>query len=174
MPSWVTGERLLSRLLIRQAHIGDLPRIVELLQELSLGDGVQREDPADLRPYEQALRDIDANPYQQVLVADYDHQVVGCVSLTVVPNLSYRGRPYLLIESMVVDPALRGKGIGRALVQRCIEEARAAGCFRLQLTSNRARRDAHRFYRRLGFVHSHHGYKLYLNDRDRPLDVAPS
>lgn len=171
MPSWITGEPVFGRLLIRPAHVGDLPRIVELLQALSLSDGARREDPADLAPYERALREIDANPYQQVLVADYDHRVVGCVSLTVVPNLSYRGRPYLLIESMVVDAALRGKGIGRALVERCIEEARAAGCFRLQLTSNRAREDAHRFYQRLGFVHSHHGYKLYLDHRDRPLDV---
>ncbi len=173
MPSWITGERPLGRLLIRPAHIGDLPRIVELLQQLSLG-AVSREDPSDLAPYERAFRDIDAGPHQQVLVADYDYRVAGCVSLTVVPNLSYRGRPYLLVESMVVDDDLRGKGIGRALVERCIEEAKEAGCFRLQLTSNRARDDAHRFWERAGFVHSHNGYKLYLDPGDRPLDRPSS
>ncbi len=173
MPSWVTGERPLGPLVIRPAHAGDLPRIVELLQSLSLADRL-REDPSDLQPYRAALARIEASPHQQVLVADWDHRLVGCVSLTVVPNLSYRGRPYLLLESMVVEEEMRGKGIGRALLERCVEEARAAGCFRLQLTSNRARDDAHRFWEAAGFVHSHNGYKLYLDGSDGPLDVPPA
>jgi GNAT superfamily N-acetyltransferase len=80
-----------------------------------------------------------------------------------VPNLSHVGRPYALVEDVVVDAAMRGQGYGEALMQRAIELARAGGCYKLALTSNKARADAHRFYQRLGFKATHEGFRIDLS-----------
>jgi GNAT superfamily N-acetyltransferase len=146
---------------IRDATPADLVRIVELLQQLSLSSEVRERDPRD-RAYAQALADITAVPHNRVLVAEVDGDIVGTAELFVRPNLSHGGRPVAEIESVVVDERCRGRGIGEALVRFCIDAARTAGCFRVQLTSNATRKDAHRFYERLGFNPSHTGFKLKL------------
>jgi GNAT superfamily N-acetyltransferase len=78
-------------------------------------------------------------------------------------HLHRRGGLCAEIESVHVHPDHRGVDIGSTLVADAVERARAMGCYRVQLTSNRAREDAHRFYERLGFVPSHVGYKLFLS-----------
>lgn len=148
---------------IRDATEADLPRIVDLLQQESLGDE-RREDPGPPLPeaYTRAFRDIASDPRQRLLVAEVEGTVVGTFVFIIIPNLSYRGRPVAQVENVVVDEPWRGRGVGEAMMRWAIDEARRAGCFRVQLTSNKARRDAHRFYRRLGFVASHEGFKLLL------------
>lgn len=152
---------------IRDATEADLPRVVELLQQESLG-GERREDPGPPLPdaYRRAFRDIASDPRQRLLVAEVDGSVVGTFAFIVIPNLSHRGRPVAEVENVVVDEPWRGRGIGEVMMRWAIEEAIRAGCFRIQLTSNKARKDAHRFYRRLGFVSSHEGFKLYLHSRE--------
>lgn len=148
---------------VRDAAEADLPRIVELLQQESLGDE-RREDPGPPLPeaYVRAFRQIAADPRQRLLVAEAGGSVVGTFVFIVLPNLSYRGRPVAQVENVVVDEPWRGRGVGEAMMRWAIDEARKAGCFRIQLTSNKARKDAHRFYERLGFVATHEGFKLYL------------
>jgi GNAT superfamily N-acetyltransferase len=148
---------------IRDATEADLPRIVELLQQESL-DGEQREDPGPPLPdsYVRAFREVLSDPRQRLLVAEADGTVVGTFVFIVIPNLSYRGRPVAQVENVVVDEPWRGRGIGEAMMRWAIDQARRQGCFRVQLTSNKARKDAHRFYQRLGFVASHEGFKLTL------------
>ncbi len=149
---------------IRDATAADLPRIVDLLQQESLGDE-RREDPGPplSDAYVRAFEAIEADPRQRLLVAEVDGAVVGTFVFIVIPNLSYRGRPVAQVENVVVDEPWRGRGVGEAMMRWAIEEARRAGCFRVQLTSNKARKDAHRFYERLGFVATHEGFKLYLS-----------
>lgn len=158
------GVTLADRVRIRDATATDLPRIVELLQQESLGDE-RREEPGPPLPdaYARAFQAIEADPRQRLLVAEVDGTVVGTFAFIVIPNLSYRGRPVAQVENVVVDEPWRGKGVGEAMMRWAIEEAGRAGCFRVQLTSNKARRDAHRFYERLGFVATHEGFKLYLS-----------
>lgn len=148
---------------VRDAAEADLPRIVELLQQESLGDE-RREDPGPPLPeaYVRAFRQIAADPRQRLLIAEAGGSVVGTFVFIVLPNLSYRGRPVAQVENVVVDEPWRGRGVGEAMMRWAIDEARKAGCFRIQLTSNKARKDAHRFYERLGFVATHEGFKLYL------------
>lgn len=148
---------------VRDAAEADLPRIVELLQQESLGDE-RREDPGPPLPeaYVRAFRQIAADPRQRLLVAEAGGSVVGTFVFIVLPNLSYRGRPVAQVENVVVDEPWRGRGVGEAMMRWAIDEAQKAGCFRIQLTSNKARKDAHRFYERLGFVATHEGFKLYL------------
>ncbi|HXF50230.1 MAG TPA: GNAT family N-acetyltransferase [Dehalococcoidia bacterium] len=149
---------------IRDATAADLPCIVDLLQQESLGDE-RREDPGPPLPdaYVRAFEAIEADPRQRLLVAEVGGEVVGTFVFIVIPNLSYRGRPVAQVENVVVDEPWRGRGVGEAMMRWAIEEARRAGCFRVQLTSNKARKDAHRFYERLGFVATHEGFKLYLS-----------
>ena len=147
---------------IRSATRDDLPRLVELLAQLSLDE--PREELGSPRPpaYDAALEEILADARQTLLVAEADGAVVGMACYIRVPNLSHVGRPYGLVEDVVVDAAMRGQGCGEALMQRAIELARAGGCYKLALTSNKARTDAHRLYQRLGFKATHEGFRIDL------------
>jgi GNAT superfamily N-acetyltransferase len=116
----------------------------------------------DIALYRSALHEIE-NGTGAVLVAQLGEEVVGVCQLIVFRHLQRRGGLCAEIESVHVHTDHRGAGIGSTLVAEAIDRARALGCYRVQLTSNRAREDAHRFYERLGFVPSHVGYKLFLS-----------
>ncbi|MCH8064552.1 MAG: GNAT family N-acetyltransferase [Chloroflexi bacterium] len=145
---------------MRDAHEADLPRIVELLAQLSLD--APREWPDEPLPasYLAAFEEIVADRRQRLLVVEAQGRIVGSAALIIVPNLSRQGRPYAIIENIVIDTDARGVGHGEALVRYAIEEARKAGCYKLSLTSNKRRPDAHRFYERLGFQATHEGYRV--------------
>lgn len=120
-----------------------------------------KEDPADLRPYRSALAEAKRAP-SDVLVAEVHHVVVGVAQFIVFRHIQYHGALCAELESVHVRADQRGHGVGKVLVNAAIERARALGCHRIQLTSNLARTDAHRFWERMGFVPSHVGYKLPL------------
>lgn len=145
---------------IRRATPEDLPRIVELLQQLSLD--APREEVASPLPdaYRRAFEEVAADWRQQLLVAEAEGRIVATLTLVVVPNLSYRGRPWAVIENIVVDAGERGSGYGETLMRHAVEEARRAGCYRVSLTCNKRRAEARRFYERLGFVATHEGYRI--------------
>jgi GNAT superfamily N-acetyltransferase len=155
-------EQMTRRLTIRRAAETDLPRIVELLSQLALDD--DRDSPVDPLPedYRAAFIQVQADPRQRLLVADVGGRVMATATLGIVPNLSYRGRPWAFVEGLVVDSSARGKGYGEALVRYAIEEARRAGCYKVSLTSNKRRSEAHRFYEKLGFVATHEGFRILL------------
>lgn len=149
-------------LTIREATADDLPAIVAMLADDPLGQ--TREDtslPLDPR-YTAAFEQVDASPHQHQLVACHDGQVVGCLHLTLIPGVARLGTWRAQIEAVRVAGSARGAGLGEQLIRHAIDRARAAGCRLVQLTSDKARADAHRFYERLGFVASHVGYKLSL------------
>ncbi len=148
--------------IVRTAVAADLARIVELLAQLSLG-----EEREDLRPplpeaYARAFAEIEADSRQALLVVEADGRVEGTLVVTVVPNLSHAGRPYAIVEDVVVDAALRGSGYGRLLMLEAIEIAWWADCYKVALTSNKVRLDAHRFYEGLGMTATHEGFRLEL------------
>jgi len=153
---------------LRFARPSDVPAIVGLLADDPLGRS--RETVADPLPaaYWQAFDDIAAQNGNHLLVAERagaaPREVVGCLQLTIIPGLSRRGMKRGLIEAVRVGAAYRGLGVGERLVRHAIEISRAAGCGLVQLTSDSARADAHRFYERLGFVASHVGMKLTLDE----------
>jgi GNAT superfamily N-acetyltransferase len=151
--------RPVDRAAVRDAVEADLPRVVELLQQMSLDS--PREDTSSpiKEAYVEAFRRIEADPSLRLLVIEVDGRVLGTASFILVPNLSYRGRPHAIVENVVVDEAERGRGLGEQLVRYCLEEARRAGCTRLSLASNRQRTRAHAFYERLGFKQSRLGFK---------------
>lgn len=145
---------------IRTARVDDAPVLAGLLAGGSIR---ANEDPADPAPYRAALEEMDRTPGNEVVVAEVGGRVVGTCQLLVFRHLQERGGRCAEIESMHVEEAMRGSGVGSVLLQAVIERARAAGCYRIQLTSNKLRPDAHRFYTRHGFTASHEGFKLYLD-----------
>ncbi len=145
-----------------RARAEDLPAIVAMLADDALGRAREAPDlPLDAR-YAVAFEAIDADANQLLLIAECNGVVAGCLQISFIPGLSRTGAWRALIESVRVSSALRGHGIGRQLVEFAIDEASRRGCRLVQLTTDRSRTDAHRFYERLGFVASHVGMKLEL------------
>ena len=146
----------------RPARREDLPAVVALLADDPLGR--QRETPGEpLDPaYGAAFDAMQRQSGSSLIVADDAGTIVGCVQLLILPGLSHRGMVRAQIEGVRVGAGKRGQGLGEALIRHAVERAREAGCGMVQLTSNLSREDAHRFYARLGFVHSHAGMKLDL------------
>ncbi|TWD81786.1 ribosomal protein S18 acetylase RimI-like enzyme [Kribbella amoyensis] len=146
---------------IRTATRADLPGIVAMIADDQLG--AARESLDDLTPYERAFAEIDADPNNLLVVADRNGELVGTLQLTIIPGLSRQGSSRGLIEAVRVSAAARGTGLGTTLIRWAIEESRSRGCSLVQLTSDKTRTEAHRFYERLGFVSSHEGFKLKLS-----------
>jgi len=155
----------MSDLTFRRARRDDIAAIVAMLADDPLG--AARETPNDLAPYETAFALVDANPNQELVVAERDGQVVGTAHLSFMAGLSHRGMWRAEIEAVRVRTDQRNGGIGRALIQHCIDLAQERGCGLVQLTSNVQRADARRFYERLGFTASHTGFKLNLPSPDQ-------
>ncbi|MEU2876028.1 GNAT family N-acetyltransferase [Streptomyces sp. NPDC007070] len=145
---------------IRAAVADDVPAIVGMLADDPLG--AQRESPDDLTPYLAALEHLAADPNQRLVVAVREGRIVGTLQLTFIPGLSRRGATRSIIEAVRIHADERGGGLGTRLIEWAIEKSRGAGCQLVQLTSDRSRTDAHRFYERLGFEASHVGFKLTL------------
>ncbi|MEW2287983.1 GNAT family N-acetyltransferase [Streptomyces sp. NPDC047841] len=145
---------------IRAATADDLPAIVAMLADDPLG--VQRESPDDLTPYRNALERLSADPHQHVVVAVREGRVIGTLQLTIIPGLSHKGATRALIEAVRIHADERGSGLGSRLIEWAIDTSRQLGCQMVQLTSDKTRTDAHRFYERLGFTASHEGFKLRL------------
>jgi ribosomal protein S18 acetylase RimI-like enzyme len=150
----------MSTIQFRPATRDDIVAIVALLVDDELG--AKREDPSDLAPYRAAFDAIEANPMHELIVATRDGAVVGCCQLTILHNLSRRGSTRALLEAVRVAGTMRGQRVGEQLVQHAIARAKARGAVMLQLTSDKRRDKAIRFYERLGFVASHEGMKLVL------------
>ncbi len=152
-----------SPVVLRRARAADLPAIVDLIAADQLGaarDGIRT--PADLAAYQQAFRGIDADPAQLLIVAESGPDIVATMQLSFIPGLSRRGALRAQIEAVRVREAYRSRGLGAAILGWAIDEARLRGCALVQLTTDKSRTSAHRFYERLGFVASHEGMKLAL------------
>ncbi|MGW0497925.1 GNAT family N-acetyltransferase [Streptomyces sp. NPDC003007] len=145
---------------IRAAVADDVQAIVTMLADDALG--AQRESPDDLTPYLAALERLSADPNQHLVVAVRGGRVVGTLQLTIIPGLSRRGATRSIVEGVRIHVNERGSGLGTQLIEWAVDESRNQGCQLVQLTSDKSRADAHRFYERLGFTASHTGFKLQL------------
>ncbi|MEU1680344.1 GNAT family N-acetyltransferase [Micromonospora zamorensis] len=144
----------------REAVRGDLPAVIALLADDVLGKA--RDFTEVDEAYERAFADISADPRNQLIVAEQDTELVGCLQITYIPGLGRHGAERSLIESVRVRSDRRGQGLGRELMTWAVDQARQRGCALVQLTTDKTREDAHRFYLSLGFVASHEGMKLAL------------
>jgi GNAT superfamily N-acetyltransferase len=149
-------------ILIRPATQADLPGIVHVFMG---DDGSPKGDlwSDETKPlYEAAFASIAADGNQHLLVVEKDGAVIGTCQVTLIPGLVARGRLRAKLESVHVRPEWRGHGIGERLVRHAIALAKAKGAGIVELSSNKVRLAAHRFYERLGFSQSHEGFKLEI------------
>ncbi|MBV1853934.1 GNAT family N-acetyltransferase [Catellatospora tritici] len=148
-------------MIFREGTRADLPAVIGLLADDVLGKARDFAEVDDA--YERAFAAIDADPRNQLIVADDAGEIVGCFQITYIPGLGRHGAERSLIEAVRVRSDRRGQGLGALMMRWAIDQARARGCAMVQLTTDKSRHDAHRFYERLGFVASHEGMKLSLN-----------
>jgi GNAT superfamily N-acetyltransferase len=144
----------------RRARRGDVPAIVALLRDDALGS--EREG-AGLEDYYAAFDAIADEGGNTLIVGEDRGRIVATYQLTFITGLSLRATRRAQVESVRVAADLRGQGIGAAMIADAEARARAAGCALMQLTMNADRRDAKRFYERLGFKPSHVGFKRSLH-----------
>ncbi|MDR6686298.1 GNAT superfamily N-acetyltransferase [Arthrobacter sp. 1088] len=159
-PALMTADVGSGTFSLRRATKADLPRILALLIDDQLG--AARENPDDLVPYELAFDAIDGDPAHLLVVGELNGDVVATFQLSYLPGLSRKGSWRAQIEAVRVSEVLRGQGVGALMIQWAIDQARDRGCSLVQLTTDKSRVAAHRFYERLGFVASHEGMKLTL------------
>ncbi|MBW4721366.1 GNAT family N-acetyltransferase [Saccharothrix obliqua] len=145
---------------IRRATEADLPAILALLADDQLG--ATRESPDDLAPYRAAFAAIDADASELLVVAERGGEVVGTLQVSFLPGLSRKGSLRAQVEGVRVARGVRGEGLGETMMRWVLDEARSRGCTLVQLTTDKRRTDAHRFYEKLGFTATHEGYKLPL------------
>ncbi|HEU5030792.1 MAG TPA: GNAT family N-acetyltransferase [Spirillospora sp.] len=146
----------------REATVDDLPQIVRLLADDPLG--ATRETLAEEIPeaYFTAFTAIAKDPNNHLVVADVAGTVAGTLQLTYIPGLTYTGGERAQIEGVRVAADERGRGLGQTMITWAIDQARARGCRVVQLTTDRQRPDAIRFYQKIGFRPSHMGMKYHL------------
>jgi GNAT superfamily N-acetyltransferase len=152
-------------IVIRRARRDDVARIAALIM---LGAPTQTMSPAEIEAesahhdYLDAFAQIEASAHNALFVAEQAGAVMGTFQVTLIPGLVARGRLRAKFESVHVAPEHRGQGIGAIMIAHALAFARESGAGMAELTSNKSRTDAHRFYVRLGFEQSHEGFKMVL------------
>lgn len=154
----------MSTLTFRTATKADLPAVVALLADDELAENREKAsaEAGVVEEYSSAFEAMEGEHYNHMLLAESDGRIAGALQLVFVPGLSRRGAKRAIIESVRVTADLRGQNVGTALMKEAIRLARESGCSLVQLTSDTRRSRAHLFYRRLGFVQSHFGFKKEL------------
>jgi GNAT superfamily N-acetyltransferase len=156
------SEMCTGSVLFRRAAPEDLPTIVALLADDPIGRAREELGPQLDNRYREAFAAIERDPNQLLAVAERSGHVIGVLQLSFIPGLTRRGMWRGQIEGVRVAAGERGSGTGRAMLEWAVEECRRRGCGLVQLTSDKRRADAHRFYESLGFEATHQGYKLSL------------
>ena len=146
----------------RQARIGDLDWIVEMLANDPLGSQRERYEQPLPEGYQQAFAAIDTDPNNELIVACVNGEVVGVQQITFTPYLTHQGSWRATIEGVRISASVRGKGIGSEMIRWAIQRAKERGCHLVQLTTDKKRTDALRFYEQLGFEATHEGLKMRL------------
>ena len=157
-------EATISKFLLkfRFASHNDVSTIIKMLSDDPLGAKRERfEDPLP-KTYYKAFNFINDDPNNELVVATIDKDVAGFMQITFIPYLTYQGRWRALIEGVRVNKAYRNRGIGKQLFQWAIQRAKHRNCHLIQLTTDKKRPDAIRFYESLGFAPSHEGMKLHF------------
>jgi GNAT superfamily N-acetyltransferase len=159
------------RVIFRDARREDVPVIVAMLADDFLGAGREASRAGDAgdgaaeeldEAYWTAFDQIEADPRNRLIVAESDGRVAGTLQLTLLPGLSRHGMLRAQIEAVRIAAWTRGQGVGRQMITWAVAEARGNGCGIVQLTSDKRRADAIRFYESLGFEPTHEGLKLHL------------
>ena len=141
---------------IRKATKNDLPDILNLYLQAGFDD----QETLDLSSAEKILEQMHHYPCYDVYVAIQDEKVIGTFTLLIMNNLAHQGAPSGIVEDVVVSSDCRGQGVGKQMMAYAMKECQKAECYKLSLSSNIKREDAHHFYEKIGF--EKHGYSYLV------------
>ena len=144
----------MSKFAIREARDEDMECILTLYRDGEIGEE-EFFTPKEARAQLEAFRNY---PSYRAFVAEFEGEIVGTYELLIMDNLRRRGRKSAIVEDVAVRKQHQRRGIGRAMMQHAMQQAKDAGCYKLVLSSNLNRVDAHAFYEALGF--EKHGYSF--------------
>jgi len=146
--------------LVRRARETDLPALAALYHELDL-QGFTHE--ASARAMRKPFRLLARDRNHHLLIAEHRGEAVGTLHVLIFRHLGHGSRPAAIVENVVVRSGFRSQGVGEQLLDAACQIATAERCYKIALTSNRQRRRAHRFYKRLGWRRTHFGYSIYFD-----------
>ncbi|WP_094604131.1 hypothetical protein SPSIL_045800 [Sporomusa silvacetica DSM 10669] len=149
----------LDSITIRKAKCWDLPKVLLLYQEFELA---YHHNPGSEKAEDVIWERLLQDPRQHLLVAEVAGSVIGTLTVIVIPNIGHGGYPWAAIENVVVEAPYRSAGIGRNLMESAAKLCQDYGCYKIVLSSNLARQQAHAFYRRLGWQQTHIGFSIAL------------
>ena len=147
----------MENLSIREADQFDLPEVLELLRELDLDGDKPMSQAEAMRLFDR----IGDYPDYTIYLARKEGEAVGTYALLIMDKLEHGGAPSGIVDSVAVAKAFQGQGIGKAMMRHAMDKCREKGCYKLMLSSNKTREDAHRFYEGLGF--HMHGYSYAID-----------
>ena len=153
---------MVGKIIFRKAKKGDLFEILKLYHDDQLGAKRETLKLPLKAGYLTAFEIIDRHPYHEIIVAELNNEIIGTCQISFLRYLTYEGGERAQIEAVRIKSAFRGKGIGTKMIEDMIKRAKKRGCHLVQLTSNKKRKEAKRFYEALGFVATHEGFKLHL------------
>lgn len=140
----------------------DLDYIVAMLADDVLGSERERYEQPLPESYLKAFLAVTSDPNNELVVAYHENKIVGVQQITFTPYITHQGGWRATIEGVRTSSSVRGKGVGTKLIQWAIQRAKSRGCHLVQLTTDKKREDALRFYERLGFHATHEGLKMKL------------
>lgn len=150
----------------KKATINDLELIVQMIADDELGktrENFQIPLPAG---YLTAFENIDADPNQELIVVeDENAEIIGTLQLSFIQYLTYRGGIRAQIEAVRIRKDKRGLGIGKSMFEWAINRAKERNAHLLQLTTDKKRPLAIKFYEDLGFTATHEGMKMQVNNQ---------
>ena len=147
---------------VRTATEEDIPRILELYRQLAFTPPPADAPQPSAEEYRRAFVEMSVMPGYRLLVAEEDGEILGTTVLAILPGIAHGVSPFAVVEYVVVDEKCRRKGIGKLLMDDIVARAREASCYKIMLTSDKRREEAHEFYKSLGFETSAYGFRLYL------------
>jgi len=145
-------------MVIREANAEDLQSLLRVYRE----SGLDPDGNLSLSEGAAILERIKQYPYYKVFVAATDGQIVGTFAVLIMDNLAHKGTRSGLVEAVGVLPSFQGKGIGKEMMQFAMNRCKEHGCYKMALSSNEARTDAHKFYESLGFTRHGFSYRVEL------------
>ena len=147
-------------MLIRQAVKTDLPAVIELLKEM---DGEVGIDPSEALTI---WHKMTVYPFYKIFVVEKNKLIIGTCSLIIIDNLGHQGAKLAIAESMIISQDHRGQSIGGKLMQFVMERAKEENCYKLMLSSNKKRIEAHKFYEQLGFEQHGMSFMIEVGSND--------
>ncbi len=146
----------------KKAEENHLEEIIDLLADDEIGSKRENNSRPIIPSYIKSFNSITRDKQVDLIVGISSDGVIAVAQQNYLTYLTYQGGKRALIEGVRVSQNYRGQGIGKLLFEHLIGLAKLKGCHLIQLTTDKKRPNAYKFYEGLGFIASHEGFKLHL------------